>query len=184
MALQIRILAMAGIALAVALAGCSASKKAPVMSSKATPQELAVTPVVAAGTALPAGYKVDSGRTLIFGTDETWTGRLSYTTNTSADDVFDFLHREMPNFGWTETTAMRSDISLISFASNNTNRVATIHIERGGALGISGNTRVDMVVSPGTARAVPSTGAAAARAPARAQAASQPSAPLSSPVQR
>ncbi len=181
MALQIRILAAIGVALAVGLASCGGGdKKGPVMSSTASPQELAVTPVVAAGTALPAGYKVDAGRTLIFGTDETWTGRLSYTTSTAADDVFDFLHREMPNFGWTETTAMRSDVSLISFASNNTNRVATIHIERGGALG--GNTRVDMVVSPGTANAARPTSPAAG---SRAQAASQPpSAPMSSPVQR
>jgi hypothetical protein len=182
MALQVRIWA-AGIALAVGLAGCGGGgKRPPVMSSTASSQELAVTPVVAAGTALPAGYKIDAGRTLIFGTDETWTGRLSYTTNTAADDVFDFLHREMPSFGWTETTAMRSDVSLISFASNNTNRVATIHIERGGALG--GNTRVDMVVSPGTANAAPSS---VSRGAARAQAASQPigaSVPLSSPVQR
>lgn len=32
---------------------------------------------IAGGTALPAGYKVDAGRTIIFGTDESWTGRLS-----------------------------------------------------------------------------------------------------------
>jgi hypothetical protein len=140
--------------LAIALAGCSSrSESKPAVkaggptatAAGAAPEAAAALPV-AAGTALPPGYKIDAGRTLIFGTDENWTGRLSYTTSTSADDVFDFLHREMPNFGWTETTAMRSDVSLINFASTASNRVATIHIERGSALG--GSTRVEMVVSP------------------------------------
>jgi hypothetical protein len=108
--------------------------------------QLALPAPVAAGIALPSGYKIDTGRTLVFGTDENWTGRLSYSTSASADDVFDFLHREMPNFGWTETTAMRSDVSLLSFMSAGNTRVATIHIERGSAFG--GNARVDMVVSP------------------------------------
>lgn len=100
---------------------------------------------IAQGTALPAGYKVDSDRTIIFGTDEKWTGRLSYTTSTNADDVFDFLHKEMPNFGWTEVTAMRSDLSLLTFSSASTGRFATINIVRPSALG---STRVDMVVAP------------------------------------
>jgi hypothetical protein len=101
---------------------------------------------VAAGTALPAGYKIDTDRTMIFGTDEKWTGRLSYATAASADEVFDFLHREMPNFGWVEASSMRSDISLFTFISTSTGRMATISITRGSALG--GSTRVDMVVSP------------------------------------
>ena len=98
---------------------------------------------IAAGTALPAGYKVDPDRTIIFGTNEKWTGRLSYTT-TSADEVFDFLHREMTNFGWTEVTAMRADPSLLTFSSAATARTAIVTIARGSVLG---STRVDMVVS-------------------------------------
>ena len=98
------------------------------------------------GTALPPGYKIDSDRTLILGADDRWTGRLTYTTSTNADDTFDFLRREMPNFGWSEMTAMRSDTSLLTFASESTGRVATISIARGSMLG--GGVRVDMVVSP------------------------------------
>jgi len=105
---------------------------------------------IAAGTALPAGYKVDTERTIIFGTNEAWTGRLSYTTGTNADEVFDFLHKEMPNFGWAEVTAMRSDPSLLTFSSSATARTATITIVRGSVIG---STRVDMVVSPNTAAA-------------------------------
>ncbi len=100
---------------------------------------------IASGTALPTGYKIDTSRTMIFGTDERWTGRLSYTTSTNADDVFAFLHREMPNFGWSEMSAMRSDSSVMVFASENTGRMATMTIRRGSMIG---STQVDMVVSP------------------------------------
>jgi hypothetical protein len=70
---------------------------------------------------------------------------LVYTTSMSADDVFDFLHKEMPAFGWAEVTAMRSDLSLLTFTSGATGRMATINIMRASTLG---STRVDMVVSP------------------------------------
>ena len=101
--------------------------------------------MAAKGIAMPAGYKVDAGRTLIFGNDENWTGRLAYTTKSSADEVFDFLHREMPNFGWVELSAMRSDASLLTFVSDATVRVATFHIGRGSMLGA---TEVDLVIGP------------------------------------
>lgn len=114
-------------------------------SSAAASESSALAPPIAAGTALPAGYKVDSARTIIFGTNESWTGRLSYSTASSADEVFDFLHKEMPNFGWREATAMRSDPSLLTFNNDATNRTATITILRGSVIG---STRVDMVVSP------------------------------------
>jgi hypothetical protein len=104
--------------------------------------------VLAKGTALPAGYKVDPSRTMIFGTDERWTGRLTYTASGSADEVFDFLHKEMPNFGWAEISAVRSDNSLLTFTSESTGRLATINIRRGSVMG---STQVDMVVAPQTA---------------------------------
>jgi hypothetical protein len=103
--------------------------------------------ILAKGTALPAGYKIDPSRTMIFGTDEKWTGRLTYTASGSADEVFDFLHKEMPNFGWVEISAMRSDNSLLTFSSESTGRLATINIRRGNVMG---STTVDMVVAPRT----------------------------------
>jgi hypothetical protein len=101
--------------------------------------------MAAKGIAMPAGYKVDADRTLIFGNDENWTGRLAYSAKESADEVFDFLHREMPNFGWVELSAMRSDASLMTFVSESTARVATFHIGRGSILG---STSVDLVIGP------------------------------------
>ena len=150
------------------LAGCSKNGDKPAITAPmggaqadASGQTAAVITPVAAGIALPPGYKVDASRTFVLGTDENWTGRLSYSTPTSADDVYDFLHREMPSFGWTETTAMRSDVSLLNFVSTNGMRVATIHIERNAGIA-SGNSRVDMVVAPVAAAA---TNRANARSP-------------------
>ena len=125
------------------LAACA--DKPSVTAGDANANGPAAMTVVAAGVALPAGYKVDADRTLIFGTDEHWTGRVAYTTKSSADDVFDFLHKEMPNFGWTELTSMRSDVSLLTFTSEETSRVAVVRIGRGSMLG---STAVDLVVSP------------------------------------
>ncbi len=135
------------------LAGWGLSACAEKESVKATPPpataSTATAPApnmapIAAGTALPAGYKIDLERTIIFGTNEKWTGRLAYTTSTSADAVFDFLHKEMANFGWMEVTSMRADPSLLALNSPATGRSAVITIARGSVLG---STHVDMVVS-------------------------------------
>lgn len=140
---------VAAITVCVGLTGCA--DQAPVTATSgpsaadAAAGSTAQLAVLAAGTALPAGYKVDPSRTMIFGTDDKWTGRLTYTATGSADEVFDFLHKEMPNFGWTEISAMRSDNSLLTFRSDTTNRLATINIRRGSVIG---STQVDMVVAP------------------------------------
>lgn len=134
----------------LSLSACSegpavTANTAPGAADEAAAGSTAQIMVLAKGTALPAGYKVDPSRTMIFGTDEKWTGRLTYTAAGTADEVFDFLHREMPNFGWVEISAMRSDNSLLTFSSESTGRYATISIRRGSVIG---STLVDMVVAP------------------------------------
>jgi hypothetical protein len=139
------------------LAGCMPQNSAPVASPSNPETVNANRPeTLIAGTALPAGYNIDSNRSLILGSGESWTGRLSYTATGSADDVFDFLRHEMPNFGWVEINAVRSDINLLTFEHDSTSRIATIRIDRGTVLG---STRVDMIVAqrsaPPIARAPP-----------------------------
>jgi len=138
--------ALAGVLVSILLLGACGGKSSPAATSASGNAGPDMAPIVS-GIALPAGYKIDANRTLVLGADDRWTGRVAYTSSTSADDVFDFLRREMPNFGWSETAAMRSDVSLLTFMSETTDRVATIHIERGGSM-FGGATRVDMVVSP------------------------------------
>ncbi len=130
---------IAAVIVAGFLGACAANQ---VTSDSPAPPPLTM---AAKGIAMPAGYKLDADRTLIFGNDENWTGRLAYSAKASADEVFDFLHREMPNFGWVELSAMRSDASLMTFVSEATARVATFHIARGSMLG---STTVDLVIGP------------------------------------
>jgi hypothetical protein len=139
------------ISLVPLLAGCLPQNSAPVASPSSPEAANANSPeTLIAGTALPAGYNIDTNRSLILGTGESWTGRLSYTATGSADEVFDFLRHEMPNFGWTELNAVRSDINLLTFQHDGTGRIATIRIER---VTVLASTRVDMIVAP---RNVPS----------------------------
>lgn len=128
----------------------SSASQAPAVAEDGTPlpPTAAQLEVLAAGTALPGGYRIDNSRTMLFGTDERWLGRLSYTAAGSADEVFDFLHREMPNFGWIEISAMRSDTSLLTFSSPGTSRIATVTIRRSAPIG---GCQVDMVVAPQSA---------------------------------
>ena len=134
------------LSLVLALGACAKQDSVTAASGAPTGNDGFNLPSITAGTALPAGYKIDTDRTLIFGTDERWTGRLSYATKTNADEVFAFLHREMPNFGWAEMSSMRSDNSVMVFASEVTGRIATLTIRRGSVVGVA--TQVDMVVSP------------------------------------
>ena len=127
-------------------AACTPQNSSPVASPAAPDASNTAAPeTVIAGTALPAGYNIDPNRSLILGSGESWTGRLSYTATGSADEVFDFLRHEMPNFGWIEINAVRSDINLLTFEHDATNRIATLRIERGTVLN---STRVDMIVAP------------------------------------
>src|SRR5579864_6812151 len=109
--------------LPVLLAGCNTAPPAPVTAPSATTSDPASAEVMVSGTALPAGYRIDTNRSLILGGGDTWTGRLSYTAAGSADEVFDFLRREMPNFGWVELDAVRADVNLLTFVSEATGRI-------------------------------------------------------------
>src|SRR5690348_11267848 len=87
--------------LAAIASGCAAPPT-PVTTTTAQGPMTSNAEVIVSGTALPAGYRIDSNRSLILGEGDAWTGRLSYTATGTADEVFDFLRREMPNFGWQE----------------------------------------------------------------------------------
>jgi hypothetical protein len=132
-------------ALLALLAGCTGS---PMGGGSATTAESTDAPGAAlpvAGTAFPAGYRIDAAHSLILGEGESWTGRLVYTAAQPADDVFAVLRRDMPKFGWVEIYAVRADVDLLGFQSQATGRVANIRIERSSMLD---STRVDMIVSP------------------------------------
>ncbi|MBP7065377.1 hypothetical protein [Ferrovibrio sp.] len=132
------------IAVGALLAGCSNTQlgggggttRADTTSRAAPPQ--------IAGIALPDGYNLDSNRTIILGEGERWIGRLSYSINSSSDDMFDFVRREMINHGWTEVAVVRSEISQLTYLSGQGDRVASILINKQSLYG----SKIDMTVSP------------------------------------
>lgn len=99
---------------------------------------------VVGGIALPQGYSVDRGRSLVLGEGDTWTGRFVYTINSKPDDMVTFFRRQMPGFGWEEVSVVHAEQSVLTFISPRTARAATIRIEGRTFWG----SRIDMVVAP------------------------------------
>jgi len=107
---------------------------------------------------MPAGGEIDVERTLIFGTGESWFGRMLINAPHAAGDMFTFYREGLPGFGWREITAVRAAVSVLTYARDE--RVATIQIR---ARAIRGS-EVTVTVSPhGAPAAAPA--ATAPRAP-------------------
>ncbi|NQV47546.1 MAG: hypothetical protein HQ504_07160 [Rhodospirillaceae bacterium] len=98
---------------------------------------------------MPVKAKLDMGKTLIFGTNDEWIGRLVVSASHSSNDMFDFYKQEMPGFGWQEITSIRSDTSVMTYTRGE--RVATIQIEDSALRGAN----VTVTVSPRGAQEFP-----------------------------
>lgn len=118
-------------------------------------------PTQIAGVALPDGYSLDSNRTIILGEGDRWIGRLSYSIGSSADQMFDFIRREMGNYGWTEVAVVRAEASQLTFLSQGGDRVASVLITRSTLYG----SKIDMTVAPSTGSTVTSAPRAAGNRP-------------------
>lgn len=91
---------------------------------------------------MPNNSKMNIEKSLLFGSQSDWFGRLNLIVNMGGSKVFDFYRFEMPNFGWKEITSMRSDISLITYERGE--RIATVRIDSSSTRG----TEVSVTVSP------------------------------------
>lgn len=140
-------------ALAVALAslaGCSSVWNSSASQSSDGGKAGSGPPTQIAGVALPEGYSLDSNRTIVLGEGDRWIGRLSYSVNSSSDAMFDFVRREMANYGWTEVAVVRAETSQLTFLSSGGDRVASVLITRSTLYG----SKVDMTVAPSTGSTV------------------------------
>jgi hypothetical protein len=75
---------------------------------------------------IPGGAEMDMERSIILGSQDTWTGRVHLQVNISATKLFEFYKLEMPEFGWKEVTSVRAAISVLTYIRDS--RVATIQI--------------------------------------------------------
>lgn len=134
----------------------SSSPGAPVTGAASGGTQTAVGFAQFPDIAVPSGAKMDVDRTLVLGSRDAWIGRLAMTSGGGVTATYDFFMREMPKFRWQEITAVRSQISVLTYSRED--RVATIQIRPrtlGGSL-------VDITVSPrGKAMPAPSGAASA-----------------------
>ena len=76
---------------------------------------------------MPGSSKMNLEKSLIFGAESEWFGRINLIVGMNGAEVFDFYRFEMPNFGWKEITSIRSDISLITYQRGG--RIANVRID-------------------------------------------------------
>lgn len=75
---------------------------------------------------MPVKAELNMGKTLVFGTNDAWIGRMVISSSHGSNDMFDFYKQEMPGFGWQEITSVRSETSVMTYTRGQ--RVATIQI--------------------------------------------------------
>ena len=130
------------VGVAVALALLAACSDKITVSSEAEGPDAAASFSGFADMPMPSGALMDLSRTLIFGKDDRWTGRLALETDQSPDALYEFYQREMPKYQWREITALRAETSVITMARDD--RIATVMIE---SAGLSGSA-VTITVGP------------------------------------
>ncbi len=92
---------------------------------------------------IPPKNSIDLDRTLVFGSDRDWIGRISLSSSLAVSEIYDFYKREMPKLGWTELTSVRSATSVLTYQQDN--RVATIQVASG-RFGLGSN--IDFWMNP------------------------------------
>ena len=78
---------------------------------------------------------------MVVGT-RTWFGQLSLESSYTANAMFDFYARELPNYGWRKITSVRAKTSFLTY--DRQNRVMTIAIQQNRIRG----SEVTITVSP------------------------------------
>ncbi len=75
---------------------------------------------------VPKGRKINIDKTVVVGTD-VWYGQLTFDTSHSAESMFNFYTRELPNYGWRKITSARAQTSILTY--DRQNRVMTMAIQ-------------------------------------------------------
>lgn len=89
-----------------------------------------------------AGSTMDMDQTLIFGTGDTWTGRLVMNAPSGSVETFDFYQQKTPQFGWREISSVRAAISILTYMR--AGRVMTLQIRDNTLRG----SRITAIVTP------------------------------------
>lgn len=133
------LLGLAGLSLCVALGSCGTSlspnQQSGVLSGEPSSTQFKDIPI-------PASTSLNKDRSLITGAQESWIGRLVFTSFDSTTEMFDFYKNNAPGFGWEEITSVRSKVSVLTYSRGE--RVMTIQIADRWLWG----SEVELTVSP------------------------------------
>jgi len=91
---------------------------------------------------VPTKAEMDTTRTLVFGSGESWYGQLGLETSHHANTLFDFYKQELSGFGWQEITSVRAQLSVLTYERQG--RILSIQIQKGSL----GGAYVTLTVSP------------------------------------
>ena len=81
---------------------------------------------------------LDTERSLILGSGDSWTGRAFIRTKLSAEDAYGYYLNTMKDYGWGMITSVQSEISVLTLRKGE--RVATVQID-------GSSMRVDVIVT-------------------------------------
>ena len=91
---------------------------------------------------IPTKAEMDTARTLVFGSGESWYGQLGLETDHNANTMFDFYKQELEGFGWQEITSVRAQLSVLTYERQG--RILSIQIQKGSL----GGSSITLTVSP------------------------------------
>lgn len=147
------------LAACVAVAACTSQVGVAPTTGASGPSETRVSFARFPDLPMPSQAEINLDRTLIFGGDDTWIGRLVINASGDPNDIFDFFKHKLGGYGWQEITSVRAAVSVLTYTRQE--RVATIQIQGRTLRG----SEVTITVSPlgvqVTPAAGPATGAAA-----------------------
>ncbi len=135
---------------ALALGACGLTGQSASTGSAANPNDKNASPgpgfVRFTDVPMPANASVDLNNLFVMGNDGAWFGRIVLSPGSSVADMYEFYRREMPRFGWSEVSNIRSANSVLVFQQGD--RVATIQINPSGT--ITAASKVEFSMTPRT----------------------------------
>ena len=145
---------------ALALGACSSmpgsSDGSSSSSSSSTTSKSAAAPAYqpVSDVPIPAGTKINTEKSLIFGQADKWLGRMVLVMDRNSTQAYTYYLEQMPTFGWEQVSAVQGKTSTLIFTRGD--RAANIEIVPSTFSG----SEVSITVSPRQG-----AGAAAAAAP-------------------
>ena len=128
-------------ALTAVLAGCGTFDSQSLKKDKS--QELPYTFSQFTDVPIPDGSQMDLDKSMMFGRETDWMGKMTFYAPYNFSGVFDFYMEEMPKFNWKELTSVRGSNSVLTYRYNC--RVATVQLI---SRGFSGGTEVIISMAP------------------------------------